>query len=399
MAWSNPRVARLHQDIEGALARRFAGALSPRIQTEPERTPIGIGAIDMLLGGGLPIGCLSELVGAESSGRTTIALSLLAKITTQDTAAAWIDVSDAFAPESAALSGVDLRRLLWVRCAEPPAAPASEERHSVLSKDGRAVSQQRSSQQVPKGGDSPHPRYEVHGMPEAVASLLQTQPRSAAMRDRHARRVVGTPGAPNRTLTPFSAASPHREEQIPTDRMPARRSVAEARARKAIAPTAEGNRLVQPYRLRVPAQERRLNRSRSHSWAAIDRALRVSDLLLQAGGFSLLVLDFGSVPSEMAWRVPLSTWFRFRAACERTRTTLVLLTQHPYAKASAEMVIHTHAGETQVQSGVLTGIRFAVEVKRERTRTASSNVVSIRKPPQATRDGRWQGQAAWAVRS
>ncbi len=400
MPSSNPKVTQLHQEIEGALARRFVGALSPRTKNEPERAPIGIGTIDVLLGGGLPIGCLSELVGVESSGRTTIALSLLAQITAQDTAAAWIDVSDAFDPESAALSGVDLRRLLWVRCAEPPAAPASEESHSVLSEDGRAAAQQPSSQKVPKGGGSPHPRSETHGMSEAVASLLQAQPRSAAMQDRRARRAVGTPGAPNRTLTPFLAASPHREEQIPTDRMPARRSVAQAKAREAVAPAAEGNKLVQPYRLPVPAQGLRLKRSRSHNWAAIDRALRVSDLLLQAGGFSLLVLDFGSVPPEIAWRIPLSTWFRFRAACERTRTTLVLLTQHPCAKTSAEMVVHTRAGEMQAQSGVLTGISFAIEVERERRGTASSsNVVSIRKPPQAEREGRWHGQAAWTARS
>lgn len=394
------RAAQVHLEVEGALARRFAGALSPRVKNEPERAAIGIDAVDALLGGGVPIGGMSELVGVESSGRTTIALSLLANITAQDTAAAWIDVSDAFDPESAALSGVDLRRLLWVRCAEPPAAaPAYEETRPAVKDESSSASQQRSSQPVPKGGGSPHPRFEAHGMSEAVASLLQAQPRSAAMWDRRARRMVGTPGAPNRTLAPFAAASPHREEQIPTDRMPARRSVAEAKAREATTRVAEGDKPVHPYCLPVPAQERRLDRSRGHSWAAIDRALRVSDLLLQAGGFSLLVLDFGSVPAEMAWRIPLSTWFRFRAACERTRTTLLLLTQHSCAKTSAEMVVHLRAGEIQAESGVMTGIGFALEVERERMRAAASNVVSIRKPPQAERDGRWQGQAAWAVRS
>ena len=393
------RVAQLQHEIEGTLARRFAGALSPRVKSEPERTPIGIDAVDALLGGGLPIGCLSELVGVESSGRTTIALSLLATITAQDTAAAWIDVSDAFDPESAAEAGADLRRLLWVRCAEPPdAAPAIERKRSILSEDGPSASRP-PSPPAPKGGGSPHPRSEAHGMPGAVASLLQAQPRSAAMPDRRARRVVGTPGAPNRPLTPFPATSPHREEQVPTDRMPARRSVAEAKAREALAPAVVDDKPVRPHCLAVPAQGPRLERARGHSWAAIDRALRVTDLLLQAGGFSLLVLDLGSVPPERVWRVSLSTWFRFRAACARTRSTLVLLTQHPCAKASAEMVVHMRAGEMQGQNGVLTGIGFAAEVERERTRTSSSTIVPIRKPPQAAREGRWQAQAAWAVRS
>ncbi len=114
---------------------------------------------------------------------------------------------------------------------------------------------------------------------------------------------------------------------------------------------------------------------------------------------SLLVLDFASVPAEIVCRIPLSTWFRFRAACERTRTTLVLLTQHSCAKASAEMAVHIRAGEMQGQSGVLTGIRFALEVERQRTRAKASNVVSIRKPPQSERGGQWHGRAAWAVRS
>ena len=173
------KAAQVHLEVEGALARRFAGALSPRAKAERERAAIGIDAVDVALGGGVPIGGLSELVGVESSGRTTVALSLLAQITAQDTAAAWIDVSDAFDPETAALSGVDLRRLLWVRCTEAPAAPSCEETRTTLSADGSSAAQQRSPQQVPKGG-GPHPRSEAHGMSEAVASLLHAQPRSAA---------------------------------------------------------------------------------------------------------------------------------------------------------------------------------------------------------------------------
>ena len=56
---------------------------------------------------------------------------------------------------------------------------------------------------------------------------------------------------------------------------------------------------------------------RSKSWARLEQALRVTDLLLQAGGFSCIVLDMGSLSAEYALRVPLATVplpYRSRAA-------------------------------------------------------------------------------------
>ncbi|MDQ2834513.1 MAG: hypothetical protein M3Y50_12345 [Acidobacteriota bacterium] len=40
----------------------------------------------------------------------------------------------------------------------------------------------------------------------------------------------------------------------------------------------------------------------------------VTDLLLQAGGFSAIVLDLGSIAPEHVSRIPLATWFRYGAA-------------------------------------------------------------------------------------
>ena len=39
---------------------------------------------------------------------------------------AWIDVSNALHPESAAAAGVDLSRLLWVRCGVPASTNAQQ---------------------------------------------------------------------------------------------------------------------------------------------------------------------------------------------------------------------------------------------------------------------------------
>ena len=76
----------------------------------------GIAAVDELLHGGLPVGAISELTGAASSGRTSLALRFVAQRTAEARACAWVDVNDAFDPESAAANGVQLRRLLWMRC-------------------------------------------------------------------------------------------------------------------------------------------------------------------------------------------------------------------------------------------------------------------------------------------
>ena len=79
---------------------------------------------------------------------------------------------------------------------------------------------------------------------------------------------------------------------------------------------------------------------------------------------------------------------------------MVLITEHTCAKSSADMVVRMSPGDMQVDREVLTSIRFAAEIERQRNQTApDSNVVSIRKPPQSERDGTWQGRAAWAVRS
>src|SRR5580692_3635537 len=103
-------------EIEGALAHRIPSALSPQARAERPVAATGIVALDDLLGGGLPVGAITELVGSASSGRTTLTLSAVASIQQQDHFAAWVDAGDAFDPESAAASGVLLDRLLWVRC-------------------------------------------------------------------------------------------------------------------------------------------------------------------------------------------------------------------------------------------------------------------------------------------
>ena len=413
--------AHLRQQVEQDLAHRVPGALSPRERLIRERVAVGIAALDELLGGGVPVGALTELVGPEGSGRTSMATALLASMTGAGGVCAWIDVADVLDPQSAAVAGIDLERLLWVRCGSGQEAGGSGQKKGFEANPtdtsgfptntafSAGTDQPGPLARAPGGGcGSPHPRSEAKGMSEAVSALLQTQPRSGAGVSRR-NRLIGTPSAPNRTLPQRSL---QREEEADSDRQPPRRGEQLA---KAMAARSENRQMAlsKPAPSRIRAQERDpfCNEAKAgapkRGWETLDQALRVTDLLLQAGGFGLLVLDLGSTPASMSWRIPLATWFRFRAACERTRTSLLILTQHPCARSSAELVLRLEPGRLEAQGVVLTGIRFRAGLERQRFGQITSNVVSIRKPAQreqaepwgfgSGRPGQWKGRTAWAM--
>jgi hypothetical protein len=77
--------------------------------------PSGIPALDARLGGGFPRGQLSELVGARSSGRTSVLLRTLATATARGELVAIVDALDMLDVGSIAAAGVDLDRVLWIR--------------------------------------------------------------------------------------------------------------------------------------------------------------------------------------------------------------------------------------------------------------------------------------------
>jgi hypothetical protein len=61
-------------------------------------------------------GSLAEIAGEASSGKTSLMLSLLAKLTAAGEICAVVDSCDGFDPCSAVLAGVELENLLWVKC-------------------------------------------------------------------------------------------------------------------------------------------------------------------------------------------------------------------------------------------------------------------------------------------
>ena len=181
-------------------------ALAVQPRSAPEVMPMGIAGFDPI-----PRGALTEISGPTSSGRTSLAVSLMAETTARDEMCALIDTTGAFDPASAAVAGVRLNCLLWVRC----------------SGDG-------------------------------------------------------------------------------------------------------------------------------------ERALKAADLVIQAGGFSLVIFDLGDTPLRTARRISLTSWFRLRRAVENTPTALVVLAQEPLAKTCASLVLETRRGERRWSGTLFRGMRASV---------------------------------------
>lgn len=185
----------------------------------PEACPTGLEEVDALAGG-LPQGCLTEVYGPSSSGRTSLMLAALAQSTDHGNVCALVDASDAFDPVSAAAVGVRLDRLLWVRC----------------------------------GGRAEH-------------------------------------------------------------------------------------------------------------------ALKAVDLLVQGGGFGLVVMDLADTPVITARRISMTSWFRLRRAVEHTPTALLVVEQQPQAKTCASLTLEMRR-EKSAWSGVpgcsrlLRGIRVHVDRRK-----------------------------------
>ena len=89
---------------EGSLIR-----LGDATKMKVETISTGSVAIDLALGvGGLPRGRIAEIYGPESSGKTTLCLSIIAEAQRQGGNAVFIDVEHALDPHYAKIVGVDL---------------------------------------------------------------------------------------------------------------------------------------------------------------------------------------------------------------------------------------------------------------------------------------------------
>jgi hypothetical protein len=276
-------------DKKAALLRHIAGserltAVRPASRLEarpsPEMLSTGIAEVDAITGG-LPRGCLTEICGPASSGKTSMLLATLAAATRRGENCVLIDASDSFNPASGAAAGMDFSKLLWIRC-----------------------------------GGSPVP-FEI------------------------------------KTFY-------HR-----------------------------GNRGSQ----RVKNSEQNL-----------EQVLKTTDLILQSGGFGLVVLDLAGIPEHFSRRIPLASWFRFQRVIELAKTALLVVSESPRTQSCAGLVIELceqpsapstslRAGSRRQPSGkpshtqILEGMRVEAEIVRSRIERRPMQSVTAIFQTQAVRAG------------
>lgn len=103
--------------IRSHVESRLPGSLFSYMPPGPEMIATGIQSLDRTVGG-IPKSGLTQICApAVSTGRTTLLLSVMQKVTSQEESCALVDASDCFDPASAEAAGIDMPRLLWVRCA------------------------------------------------------------------------------------------------------------------------------------------------------------------------------------------------------------------------------------------------------------------------------------------
>src|SRR5579864_3371568 len=254
---------RISRGVEGSLPYsdpRLASITSAsrlEIRPAPEMVTSGIPALDALIGG-LPRGCLTEICGPASSGRTTVLLAALAAATRRGEYCAVIDASDALDPHSLAAASIDLDHLLWVRCGDdiPKKAPNSAKKSAGAPPLSRTLRQ---------GGDFD---FDSQNPLDCRQNEIGSSPRRAG-------------NSPPQKFTRNTRPPEHRLEQV----------------------------------------------------------LRATDLLLESGGFGLIILDLGDLPPQSARRIPLTTWFRFRRAVEHKPTILLAIEQQPIAGSCSSLLL------------------------------------------------------------
>ncbi len=120
------------------LSEIYPGGITPasqlKIRPAPQMASSGIASLDALTGG-LPLGCLTEIFGPASSGRTSILLAALSAATRIGQFSVLVDAGNSFDPQSAASAAVDLDKLLWVRCGED--SPQKRKKTSDSRPQGR----------------------------------------------------------------------------------------------------------------------------------------------------------------------------------------------------------------------------------------------------------------------
>ena len=85
----------------------------------------------------------------------------------------------------------------------------------------------------------------------------------------------------------------------------------------------------------------RTERAQAHGLLerALTHAVKAVTLVLQAGGFGVVVLDLGDIPAAALKRLPFTTWMRLQRALEGSDTAGVLVVPEPLARSAGGVTV------------------------------------------------------------
>ena len=149
--------------------------------------------------------------------------------------------------------------------------------------------------------------------------------------------------------------------------------------------SARGVILKQLLWIRLGGERTSSTGGRESSWRRLDKVLKITDLLLESGGFGLIALDVAGIGEAFVRRIPLASWFRFVRTDEHTKTALLVVSESACSGTCAALVIKFSPQSSAVKAqppGTLThreileGLRVEAEVVRARLE---------RRPPQSVK--------------
>jgi hypothetical protein len=108
----------------------------------------------------------------------------------------------------------------------------------------------------------------------------------------------------------------------------------------------------------------------------LDRALKALNLVLQAGGFDLAILDMAEVPAAAIRRLPFTTWFRLQRVIEHSRTVCLLLGPSPIARSAEGVSLQlAPARQHRWEGRLFAGLN--IEARIVRARSAEDGLVGV----------------------
>ena len=96
------------EDIEKKFGRGTIMSFDETMDYSLKRVPSGSLFLDIILGGGYPLGRIIEIIGPESSGKSTVLLHAIRETQKSGNVAAYIDMEQAFDPIYASNIGINL---------------------------------------------------------------------------------------------------------------------------------------------------------------------------------------------------------------------------------------------------------------------------------------------------